>query len=257
MALSLLGLYDLLARLGAFRHPDVASDDSSLGQCDAAEHRCVAIDDDIVLEDGVSRHTFNGVAVVIERETLRTKRDTLVQLDVVPYDTGRPDDHTRAVVDGEVMTYLGARVNVDARLAVGHLCNDAGYEGNAKEQELVGNAIARDSLDDGIATDDFSERLGSRVTVVGGFDVGGKDAPQLRQPPDELGSHLLRSFRKTTGFHWFASLKAETSQDLLREKVVESVQTHADVIGKRLPAEQRLTVETREDNGPAEIDGFG
>ena len=48
---------------------------------------------------------------------------------MVADDAGGPDNHTRAMVDGEVAAYGGGRVDVDARLAMGHLGDDAWDEG--------------------------------------------------------------------------------------------------------------------------------
>ena len=156
MALSFLCLNDLFARFGAFRHPYVAADDGTFGQGDASEDCRVTIDDDVVLEYRVARDALDGISVVVEGEALCAECDALVELHVVADDARCSDDDACAVVDGEVVPYLGSGMDVDARLAVRHFGDDAGNEGHAQQQQLVGDAVAGEGLDDWIAADDFA-----------------------------------------------------------------------------------------------------
>ena len=122
----------MFAGLCALRYPDVAADDSSFRQCDTSQHGGVAIDDDVVFEDGVAGDALDGVAVFVEWETLRSESDTLIELYVVADDAGGTDDNTRPVVDGEVVSNLCAWVDVDACLAVSHLRDDTRDEGHTQ-----------------------------------------------------------------------------------------------------------------------------
>ena len=122
-----------LQHLGAWGHilgdPDVASDDGTPTDGDAPEDGAVAVDDDVVLEDGMAGDALDGLALGIEGEALGPERDSLVELDVGADDARGADDHSRAVVDGEVAADGGGGVYVDACLAMGHLGDDAWDEG--------------------------------------------------------------------------------------------------------------------------------
>ena len=179
------GLHDTCAGGYVFGHPDIAAHGRSTSHGDASQNGGVGVDDDVVFQNGMAGDTLDGLAVGIEGEALGTQRDALVELDVVSDDAGFADYHTRAVVDGKVVAYLCARMDVDTRLAMCHFGDDAGDEGYAEAQQLVGHAIVADGADGRIAADDFAERVGGGVTVVGGFDVGGQDAPHLGQGGDE------------------------------------------------------------------------
>ena len=82
---------------------------------DSSENGRVGVDDDTVLEDGVARYALDGVSVLVEWKTLRSEGHSLIELHVIAYDAGGPDDDTCAMVDGEVVPDLGSRVDVDAR----------------------------------------------------------------------------------------------------------------------------------------------
>ena len=111
-----LFLVFLGSRLHVLGNPDVGSHHASLSDGDASENGGVGIDDDIVFEDRVARNALDRVAVLVEWEALGTEGDTLVELHVVADDAGGSDDHTRAMVDGEVFADGGLRVDVDTGL---------------------------------------------------------------------------------------------------------------------------------------------
>ena len=71
-------LYDLFAWFCAFGYPDVAAYDGASSDGDASEYGCVAIDDDVVFEYGVSGYAFDGVPVVVEGEAFCSECDALV-----------------------------------------------------------------------------------------------------------------------------------------------------------------------------------
>ena len=96
-------------------HPDVAADDGVVADGDAAQDAGITVDGDIVLDDGMSGY-IEHIAVGVFLEALRTQRHTLVERHMVADDGRLTNDHARTVVDGEVFTYLCARMDVDARL---------------------------------------------------------------------------------------------------------------------------------------------
>lgn len=250
-------LYDLFAWLCAFGYPDVAAYGGASSDGDASEYACVAVNDDVVFEYGVSGDAFDGVSVVVEGETFCTECDALVEFYVIADDACGSDDYACSVVDGEVVSYLGAGMYVDACFAVCHFADDAWDEGHAKEQEFVGDAVAADGFDDRIATDDFAVRLGCGVAVVCCFDVGGEDASQFRQSFDEFGRYGLCFFGELAYWDFLGVLEAESCQHLLCEQVVEAVEADADVIGECFAVECGLPVEAGKQDGSAEVDYLG
>ena len=96
---------------------------------DATEDGAIAIYDDVVLEDGMSVDTLDGVALCIEREALGPEGDTLVELHVLADDAGGTYHHPRAMIDGEVVAYGGGWMYVDTCLAMCHLGDDTWDEG--------------------------------------------------------------------------------------------------------------------------------
>ena len=124
-----------LEHLGSGRNivgqPEVASYDAVVTDPDPAENRCVGIYSDIVLENGMAGfiHRMSGTVIA---EIARTQSNSLLEHAMPAYDAGRPDDHTGAVVDGEVLSDDRSGMDVDSRLAVGHLRKHSRYAGNAK-----------------------------------------------------------------------------------------------------------------------------
>ena len=72
----------------------------------------------------------------------------------------------------EITAYGGSRMNVDAGFAMCHFGDDTRNERHAEYQQLMRYAVVTDGADGGLATDNLAERMGGRVTVVSGFDVG-------------------------------------------------------------------------------------
>ena len=81
---------------------------------DASQYGGVGVYDDVILQYRMARNALDGLAVFVQRETLGTEGDTLIQLHVVTDDARLADNHTRAVVDGEETTDFGSRMDVDA-----------------------------------------------------------------------------------------------------------------------------------------------
>ena len=72
----------------------------------------------------------------------------------------------------EITAYGGSRMNVDAGFAMCHFGDDTRNERHAEYQQLMRYAVVTDGADGGLAADNLAERMGGRVTVVSGFDVG-------------------------------------------------------------------------------------
>ena len=84
---------------------------------DTTEDGGVGIDGDVVLQDRVTRNVHRTTFGIV-LEVLRTERHTLVQHHMRTDDSGLADDHTRTMIDAEMVAYLCRRVNIDTRSAM-------------------------------------------------------------------------------------------------------------------------------------------
>lgn len=112
-------------------NPYITADDCIVAYGDTAQDGAIAVYDDIVFEDRMAVDTLDGVTLCIKRETLGSEGNALVEFHMVAKDTGGTDDDTCTMVDGEVATNRGGGMYVNAGFAMGHLGNDARYEGHA------------------------------------------------------------------------------------------------------------------------------
>lgn len=167
------------------RQPDVAADRGMVTDGDAAEYRRVAVNDHVVFQNRVAR-TVDHVAVGVILEALRAKGHSLVERDVAADDGGLADDNSRAVVDTEVVADGGAGMDVDARLRVGKLGDDAWKDRDGELVKLVGDAVVGYGVDHGVAEDDLTIVVGGGVVVEHCFHVGIEQAFHFGQAVDEL-----------------------------------------------------------------------
>ena len=114
------------------RYPDIAAHRGSTTNGDASQNGGVGIDNDVVFQNWMPWDAFDGLTVGIKRETFGSQRNALVELHVIADDARLANHHTRTMVYRKVTADLSSRVNVDTRLAVCHLRNDARYEGHAQ-----------------------------------------------------------------------------------------------------------------------------
>ena len=85
------------------------------------------------------------------------------------------------MVDGEVLPYLRRGMDVDARLAVGHLGEHAGDEGHAGFVKEMRQTVVQHDGDRRVAEHDFLEGLCGRVAAGDGIDVGEQQTADLGQ----------------------------------------------------------------------------
>ena len=82
----------------------------------------------------MARDAFDWLSIRIQRETLGSQSDALIEFDVVSDDTRCADYHTCAVVDREVTANLGGRMNINTCFAVRHFRNDTRNQGDTQFQ---------------------------------------------------------------------------------------------------------------------------
>ena len=101
-----------------FGYPLVGTDDGAVADGDSAEDGGVAVDDDIIADDGMTCYALDGVAILVEREGEGTKGYSLVEFDTIADDAGGAYHYASAVVDGEMTAYLSGGVDVNACFGV-------------------------------------------------------------------------------------------------------------------------------------------
>ena len=145
-----------------FGQPDVSADHRVVADDRvSAENRAAGVNDDVVLD---GRMPLDAREFLLDEP--RAERDALIKLHV-PADDGRlADDDARSVVDVESRTDRGARVNVDAGLAVGVFRYDARQHRNVQPVHHVREPVYHNGVEARIAQDHFLGAIGGRVAAL-------------------------------------------------------------------------------------------
>ena len=153
--------------LDAIGEPHVTADDRVVPDgCLAAQNGGAGVDGHIVLDGGVALDACLGLV-----NAQRAQRNALINLHIVANDGRLAHNNARAVVDAERVADLRARVNVDARLAVGVLGEKARQNGNVLFEKLVRQPIHHNGVKARVGDNHFLNRFGSRVAVENGRSV--------------------------------------------------------------------------------------
>ena len=131
------------------------------------------------------------VALLVVLEILRTEGNALIEGYVVADDRCLTDNDTRAVVDGEVFSYLRSRMDVDTRLGVRQFCNNTRYHRHFQLVKLVGDAVVGHSLHYRITEYHLPIVQSRRVIVEHSLYVSIKQAFYLWQGVDKLQRQFL------------------------------------------------------------------
>jgi hypothetical protein len=126
-----LRLRDVAPWRHAAREPDIAPNRRPTAKGDPAKNGCAGIDHDVILDDGMPGSSLEQSTLVIHGEPLGSRGHGLIQADLPADDRGLADDNTGAVVNEEAAANLGAGMNVDPRVSMGNLCNNAGKQRSA------------------------------------------------------------------------------------------------------------------------------
>ena len=151
---------------------------------------------------------------------------------MVAYDGGLADDHTRAVVDGEVLANLCPRVDVDAGARMGLFGDDTRYHWHLHPMQHVGQPVVRHRVHHGVAVYHLAVVRGSGVAVEHRLHVGIEQALHLGQLLDEPDGHLFGSLCHIA----FGTVLTElqSARYLSAEQREELLHRHADVVGTSL-----------------------
>ena len=188
-------------------------------------------------------NALDGIAVLVEGKTLGTERHALIELDIFADDASLADDDTRAVVDGERGTNGSSGMYVHAGLGVCNLCHHAGNQGYAHRKQFVSDTENGQRLDHRVAGQYLSYACRCRITVVGCYHVGGKDAAHGRQAADEFRCHFLRllfecfqvSEDTSVSRRFFLGIivvvgEAHSGQNLFGKQFLQPLHVHANLI---------------------------
>lgn len=239
-----LPLYDAGTGRYAFRHPDVTADGGTFADGDASQDGGVGIDNHIVFQYRVAGNAFDRIPLLVAGEALGPQSNSLIQLHVVTDDASCSDDHTCAVVNGEVVSDLGPRMDVDTCFGMGHFGDDSWNERNIEPVKFVGNPVVGHGPDDWITADDFPEARGGRVTVVGSLYVCGQDATDFRQTADELRRQLGRcgpAGRLTVTLSLVFHAEAQSGLYLFDEQGKQLFDVDPDVVVDGLAVDGRVS----------------
>ena len=211
--------------------PDITTDSGMMADGNSSEDGSVGIDGNIVLNDGVSGDVEH-ITLIVVLEALGTEGNTLIKGDVVADDTGLTDNDARPMVDGKVFTYLGSRMDIDARFGVCQLSDDAWNNWNMQLVKLMGYAVMRHSVHDGIAEDDLPVVGGSRVVVEHGLNVGIEQTFDFGQRIDEFERESLGLFVNLLfGLDGLAVFtKLQSVGNLLDEQTLQFLHVNADIV---------------------------
>ena len=154
-------------RLDAIGEPHVTADDRIVAHGGlAAQNGGAGVDGHIVLDGGVALDA--GLCLI---DAQRAQRNALINLHIVADDGRLAHNNARAVVDAERVADLRARVNVDARFAVGVLGEKARQNGDVLLEKLVRQPIHYNGVEARVRDNHFLNRFGRGVTVENGRSV--------------------------------------------------------------------------------------
>ena len=92
------------------RNPDITANNRVVADSNAAQHRTVGINSYIVFQNGMARHVLR-FAFVVNLKVLCTKRNTLIQSDMISDYAGFSDYHARSMINREILAYLSAQMD--------------------------------------------------------------------------------------------------------------------------------------------------
>ena len=160
----------------------------------AAKYRCVGVDDHIVLNDRMARNV-DGIAVLIKLEALGTKRNSLIELNMIANNCSFAYNYAGTVVYAKKFADTGSRVNVDTGKRVSKFSYNAGQDGHTKFKQAVSHTVMIHGHKRWITQDYLLMAYGCGVTVKDCLDIGSKQTAQIRDALNELLGNLFRTAR--------------------------------------------------------------
>ena len=161
----------------------------------AAKYRRVGVDDHIVLNDRMARNV-DGIAVLIKLEALGTKRNSLIELNMIANNCSFAYNYAGTVVYAKKFADTGSRVNVDTGKRVSKFSYNAGQDGHTKFKQAVSHTVMIHGHKRWITQDYLLMAYGSGVTVKDCLDIGTQQTAQFGDALNELLCHILGTARQ-------------------------------------------------------------
>jgi hypothetical protein len=157
------------------------------------------IDRNPILNVGVSLAALFNPALIIFLEAPRSQGNPMIELYMVTDNAGFSDDDTSSVIDKEIVTDLGAWMNIDPGSAMGPLGHNPREQWQLHQVKGVGDALNSDRLDTRIANDYFLVALTCRIALICRFYIGTQKQTNLGNASNQIKGDgfglLLRATR--------------------------------------------------------------
>ena len=124
-------------------------------------------------------NTLYGVAILVNGETLCSKRNTLIELHMIANYAGLSYHHSRTVVYGEIVSDSCTGVNINSCLAVCKFGDNSGDSGYSYLYQFVRHAVVAYCFYSRIAAYYLSGAFGGRVAVVHRNNIHQQTATQF------------------------------------------------------------------------------
>ena len=125
----------------------------------------VWIDGHVIFQGRMSLEAFDDSPALVLGEALCSKRDALVDLDVISDPGSLADDNTCSMIDEETLADGGAGVNVRTGNAVSMFAHHPWHQRHAEFKQFVGDPIDHHRKEARVAVDNLVGALGGGVSV--------------------------------------------------------------------------------------------
>ncbi len=198
-------------------NPGVCADADVIADGDGAEDVRPGTDDDMVANVRVALIPFLEcvVGILLFFEVEGTEGDVLVEPAPVTDSGGLADDDAGAVVDEEVVSDLGARMDVDACVAFRGFGEFTGVLLPALLVQFMSDTLSNDGVESWIRSDNLKVGLRSRVAFICGFDVAFEALSDIGKIVDDGTNAVLGVSVGSIQLAASHELLAELGEDLL------------------------------------------
>ena len=161
------------------------------------------------------------------------------------------------MVDEEALADGGAGVDVDAGEAVGVFGDDSGNQGHIGQIELVGNAVAGNGEEAGVAEDGLGRARCGRVALIRRDRVEGELASDLGQPAQKISGDSLgaaQTLLRCPVARVACAGKTQTAMDLVDHDQRRAMEGGAEVEPEAVFGDVTIAHIAWEDYRPQEVD---
>ena len=110
----------------------------------SAQDRRIRIQDHMIADVRMTLASLEKVSFFILAEAADTQRHTVIHTHMIAYDSRLTDDDARTVVNTEILSDPGTRIDVDACLFMRIFRDDTGNDRNVQFVQFMSDAIEED-----------------------------------------------------------------------------------------------------------------